>query len=381
MLTNLQSRAKTTLSQRHSYLFQVRNRRGMGHLMRALNIAAALRQADPMSRITLHGRSAPPAGLCPDDMQVIVEDADNNSSSWVATLRREEPDVVIYDTMLPDGEEPFAAHTRLAYVMRKCMPEQQEAVYSHPLLPRMSAILIPHLASQFEAVPPPAVAAVCRFVGPIVRRARPGLAPELRLRHGIDRGDFLLVSTVGGGGFESQADRFFEIVMTAHAKVHLALPRLRHLVVLGPNYAKEIAPTGGLRVIRFEPELVSLLALADLVVAEGGYNTVNELLMTSTPAIFVPSVRGKDDQFERVLVLGELGRARVIDPRNADAADQLAHALIELYSDPAALHRMRERAAPAADFGNDLAAEHLIALGTAARTDRLNAAPRCEIVS
>jgi predicted glycosyltransferase len=381
MLTSPPPHADIDMSSRRSYLFQVRNRRGMGHLMRALNIAAALRQADPMSRIALHGRSAPPAGLCPGDVEVIVENIDNDASSWEATLCREQPDVVIYDTLLPSGEEPLAAHTRLAYVMRKCLPEQQAAVYSHPLLPRMSAILIPHLASHFDSVPPPAAAAACRFVGPIVRRARPELAPQLRLRHGVDRDDFLLVSTVGGGGFGPQADRFFEIVMQAHGKVHLALPRLRHLVVLGPNYANEIAPRRGLRVIRFEPELVSLLALADLVVAEGGYNTVNELLTTSTPAIFMPSVRGKDDQFERVLALSELGRARVIDPRNPDAADRLAHALTELYSDPAALHRMRQRAAPAADFGNDLAAEHLVALGHAALMDRLGAVARGEAVS
>ncbi len=45
-----------------------------------------------------------------------------------------------------------------------------------------------------------------------------------------------------------------------------------------------------------------------VVIGEGGYNTVNEILDTRTPALFLPSTRGKDDQHGRVQVLADAVR-------------------------------------------------------------------------
>jgi UDP-N-acetylglucosamine:LPS N-acetylglucosamine transferase len=81
--------------------------------------------------------------------------------------------------------------------------------------------------------------------------------------------------------------------------------------VQGPNYKKKLHPLEGLTIIEDEPELVNLLAISSLVIAEGGYNTVNEIRRVKVPAIFLPSERIYDNQEERVRLLEEEGLAFV----------------------------------------------------------------------
>lgn len=355
----------------HRYLFQVRNRRGLGHMMRGLNIATALRDLDPQAQIGFHVRSAPADGFWPAHFRLTVEDGSDPRTLWAPTVARQAPDVLVYDTLLPGAACALPAHTQQAFVMRKCLPDEQRAVYADPLLADIDTILIPHTAQQFGSLPPPHVAARCHFVGPIVRRPRAEAQAALRLKYGLQADDFVLTSTVGGGGFEAQADRFFDTVYQVHAALHGRLPRLRHLVVQGPNYVKVLAPAAGMTVIAFEPELVDLLALSNLVIAEGGYNTVNEILATGTPALFLPSVRGKDDQFERVQALADSGRARVFDAADPRSGARIASTVQGLHAEPQRLRQMRESAlGQPADAGNERAARHLAALATIAAHER-----------
>jgi predicted glycosyltransferase len=346
------------------YLFQVRNRRGLGHMMRGLNIATALRKIDPQAQIGFHLRCAPAEGFWPADFAITLEDSADARTHWEHSVAQQAPDVLIYDTLLPDRCCVLPAHTQQVFVMRKCLPDEQQAVYAHPVLVQIDTILIPHTREQFGSLPPPHVAGRCHFVGPIVRRPRPEAQAALRRKYGLKADDFVLTSTVGGGGFEAQADRFFATVAQVHAALQCRQSRLRHLVVQGPNYTKTLPQAPGMTVIDFEPDLVDLLALSDLVIAEGGYNTVNEILTTGTPAIFLPSVRGKDDQFERVQVLADAGRALVFDATEPGSSGHIAAAVHTLQVHPERLQRMRERAhAAPTDAGNERAARHLAVLG------------------
>lgn len=348
------------------YLFQVRNRRGLGHLMRGLNIATALAELEPRARIDFHLRAAPADGFWPTGFGLTVEDPADAATTWAATLARLAPDVIVFDTMLPDPAQlGDVGDAQLAFVMRKCQDEEQRAVYAHPLLARIDTVIVPHEAHEFGPLPA-ALAARCHCVGPIRRQPNQAAMQALRRTHGLADGQFVLVSTVGGGGFEAQADRFFEVVQDAHRRLQRELDARawRHLLVQGPNYAKVLPALPGLQVVAFEPDLVSLIALASLVVAEGGYNTVNEILGIGTPALFLPSRRGKDDQFARVQALADAGRAEVLDVLHPDAGERLAGRVRALHADPARLAAMRSRAAavPAAPTGNLAAARLLAAL-------------------
>lgn len=342
------------------FLFQVRNRRGLGHMMRGLNIARELRALDPACDILFYLRSAPADGLWPAGMRYVVESDPLALTHWPEVLGEFRPDVVLYDTMLPKdaAAEPVWPQAKYVYIMRKCLEDEQRAVFAHPFLERMALLLVPHTPAQFGYTVPAELAARTRYVGPIVRLPDAAVQAALRRKYDVRVGDFLLTSTVGGGGFEAQADAFFAAVFDAHRRLRSALPRLRHIVVQGPNYAKALEALPGMTLVAFEPEMVNLLAASDLVVAEGGYNTVNEIRVTRTPAIFLPSERGKDDQEERVRALERAGLGFVIvPPDGASVAERVS----ELARDPQSLAQIRTRyAGESADLGNRAAAVALL---------------------
>lgn len=356
------SRRRETVMAPRRFLFQVRNRRGLGHLMRGLNIARALLALDPTAEILFFLRTPPAPGLWPDAVRYVVEPDAEALTSWPAVLAEFRPDVVVYDTMLPKdpATEPVAASARYAYVMRKCLPEEQREVFANPFLERMAAIIVPHDEPEFGYPLPAALAARTSFVGCIVRSPESAAQAALRERYGAAPDDFLLTSTVGGGGFAAQADAFFAAVLAAHERLHGRIPRLRHVVVQGPNYGGRLAAPAGVTLVEVEPDMVNLLAASDLVVAEGGYNTVSEIRVSGTPAVFLPSARGKDDQEQRVRELEARGLARVVVPADGGA---LAAAILDLHAHPAALAAIRADYARAPfATGNRAAAARLYAL-------------------
>jgi len=343
-------------------LFQSHNRRGLGHLMRGLNIARAIRQLAPTSDILFYARSTSAESLCGREFRAYVETDASGTSHWPELFRTFAPDVVVYDTLLPSdpAQEPAAAGARRVYVMRKVKDEKQAAIFANPFLEHVDLVLIPHSPAEFGHALPPALHARSTFVGPIVRQPEAANQDRLRTRYGIQPGDFVLTSTVGGGGFTEQAEAFFAAVYALQQALHQRLPRLRHLVIQGPHFGRALPSLPGLTVVEFEPDLVDLLALSDLVLAEGGYNTVNEIRVARTPAVFLPSARNLDDQEERVRALEARGLAAVCTEGDAAAlAEQVAARCLS----PAWLGEVRRRyAAEQPQTGNQASAERILEL-------------------
>ncbi|MEY2690124.1 MAG: hypothetical protein RL375_4324 [Pseudomonadota bacterium] len=324
-------------------LFHVRNRRGLGHMMRGLNMALALRERSPGSQLLFHLRAAPAPGFWPDGVAHVVDDG----RGAAAAVARFAPHVQVFDTMLPDSDELAALRraapaSRLAFVMRRCLPDEQAAVYAHPALAAMDCVLVPHTPAEFGIALPAGMRPRCHFVGPIARLPRAEAQARIAERYALRSDEFLLTSTVGGGGFADQAETFFDAVREVHRRVQAVAGARpwRHVVVLGPNYTGSFEPLPGMTVVNFEPDLVNLLAVSNLVIAEGGYNTVSELTLTRTPALFLPSRRGKDDQFERVQRLADAGCALVFD---AGDAQGIALAVSRLRADPGQLASMQRQ--------------------------------------
>jgi predicted glycosyltransferase len=70
------------------------------------------------------------------------------------------------------------------------------------------------------------------------------------------------------------------------------------------------------KVIEFLPEPTGLLERADRVIAMGGYNTVSEILSFDKPALIVPRVKPRQEQFIRARRMEKLGRVDVLHPRD-----------------------------------------------------------------
>jgi predicted glycosyltransferase len=344
-------------------LFQVRNRRGLGHLMRAANIAAALSSRSDAPRLVFHLAAPPPDGLWSESWHITIESV----RPWADVVADVAPDVVVFDTVLPDDPTrnvPDGA--RYAFVLRRQTENRALQLYDDPFMERVDQIIVPHAEHEFAPRLPERLRSRTTFVGTIARRPDAAVVQHLRSQRCAAEG-FLLTSTVGGGGFIQQADRFFELVAAASERLAATIPGFHHVVVLGPNYGnrsmiERLVALPNTQVVQSEHRMVELLAASDLVIAEAGYNTVSEISLVRVPAILVPSERSIDDQRERATRLAERGAVEVIDPLTEPSI--FADLVQALAASPERRLRMRSAAQPP-NLGNDRAADIIAVLANA----------------
>lgn len=339
-------------------LFRVYNRRGLGHWMRGLNIARELLALEPATDVRFFTRSEPPFAIPDARIRHFVATDPEAMDVLPPELAGFAPDVIVDDTMPPARLTREGA--RHVFVMRRCSEERQRQVFAHPSLAGMHTLIVPHTPAEFGYALPASLAARTVFVGPIARRAEPAAMSALRARLGIATDAFCLVSTPGGGGFPEDSARFVDVARRVHVRLARALARFRHVLVLGPNSTLAVEPVDErMVVLGSEPEMASLIAVADAVISAGGYNSVSEIRLERRPAFFLPGHRTHDDQRQRVQELAERGLAEVVDPSDAArAAEQVAATCL----DPARLAAMREHYAhDTFEPGNRRAAEVILA--------------------
>ena len=101
-------------------------------------------------------------------------------------------------------------------------------------------------------------------------------------------------------------------------------PGHAHVVVAGPQArARDLAdltPRAGTRLLRCLPGLSLHIAQASAVIAMGGYNTVNEVLASTTPALIVPREAPRAEQLIRARALAASGAVDLM--RVADLSPQ-----------------------------------------------------------
>lgn len=342
-------------------LFQTYSRRGLGHLRRGLNVAQELRRLSPTAEILFYTRGEPPRGFTKPAVRFCCESIADPSSRWSDVMRSFSPHVVIFDTMLPKDWDPsMYVNTRTVYIMRKCQRETHEQLLRDPFLVFVDAIIVPHSQHEFGMKMPTLVRSKTTFVGNIVSSPCRATRACLQAKYSLTDGVLLLVSTPGGGGFQQQADTFFDIVFGVHLRLARSPLEFRHIVVQGPRYTRRLRALAGMTIVDEEPGLVSLIDLADLVISAGGYNTVNEIRALKTPAVFLPSARSHDDQEERVANLTEAGLALSFPDLRRDALiDRIASAC----QSPETRRAMRERyAGDTMKTGNRAAARQILGL-------------------
>ena len=166
---------------------------------------------------------------------------------------------------------------------------------------------------------PATVAAKTQFCGYIVqrasRKAAAAIEQELRLS-----GAPLSVVSAGGGG-----DGFALLRAYADAVDRLGRDGVKSVVCLGPDMPpqqrndlkRRLLPLSDhVLLFDFRPDLVSFLPLASVTVSMAGYNTVAEVLAHEKPAVVVPRVYPRREQWLRAHALEERGLLRTIDPEN-----------------------------------------------------------------
>jgi len=159
------------------------------------------------------------------------------------------------------------------------------------------------------------------FVGFLQRKSSKKIA--------ADASDYLLVTTGGGGdGFELVRD-----VIAAY----LADPTLtmKAVIVLGPympneqrmHFVEQSANNPNIEIIEFDSRMEDRIAGARAVVAMGGYNTYCEILSFDKPALIVPRMQPRLEQYIRARRAAELGLVRMLPPQEATDGLRMAAAI------------------------------------------------------
>jgi len=165
---------------------------------------------------------------------------------------------------------------------------------------------------------PADIAAMLEFTGYLDRRTQPSRRVETSRRgEGIDRPFGLCL--VGGGqdgaalalafAAARHPDGMDAVIITGP---HIDPAAMERLQVLARERAQ-------LKVLEFVPEPTEFLQDAEFVVCMGGYNTVCEVISFDRPALLVPRVVPRREQFIRAERLENLGIVDLLHPHNLSA--------------------------------------------------------------
>ncbi len=337
---------------------------GLGHVRRSIAIAHALAAAEPVSILLIAGAREAALFRLPEGTDTLALPAPGTDFNGdrrgpsigldtagtvrmrARTLRNAlaayEPDVLIVDR-LPLGVHDELAEslgllrrmgTRLVLGLRDALDDPAHVRAEWDRAGALGVLRRTYAASWVYGDPrvfDPAVeydlpADVCemvRYSGYLDRHAtgRPTGADLARRRRQLDLPDGRIALCVVGGG--EDGDRLAEAFTRAELPAGTS-----GVVVAGPFMADDerealharAAGRDDLRVLDFVPDGDALVALADDVVAMGGYNTVCEILAAGTRALVVPRAEPRREQLIRARRLSELGALDVLEPQRLTAA-------------------------------------------------------------
>ncbi|HLT21548.1 MAG TPA: glycosyltransferase [Thermomicrobiales bacterium] len=332
---------------------------GLGHMRRNLLIAETLAAARPSTILLISGavesRSfAVPPGVDYLSLPALYKDSAGQyrprrlggsleelialrSETIRGALRAFRPDVFIVDNV-PAGAQgelvPALTElrreggTRFVLGLRDILdePEAIRAEWSragaHRLLREIYDAIwiygdraVYDALAEYDFLAP--YAARVRFTGYLDRRAdeRPPDATSAALLEQLERsGRRLALGTVGGGqdgatlALNFAAAQFPDdmegVLLTGPYMPESTARALRQMA----------AARDDLRIVDFLPEPAPLLRRADRVIAMGGYNTTCELLAYGKPALIVPRVRPRREQWLRASRLRDLGALDALHP-------------------------------------------------------------------
>lgn len=121
-------------------------------------------------------------------------------------------------------------------------------------------------------------------------------------------------------------------LVTAAVDAAAQMPDLaRWCIITGPNLPQAeydrlaVAVSPNATLVRFRPDLASLMTGARLSVSQAGYNTVGDILQAGCRALLVPySGQGETEQADRAARLARAGRATVLDDHDITTARLVA---------------------------------------------------------
>ena len=213
-------------------------------------------------------------------------------------IRQMKPNLILFDTIPCLGVLTAAAACEVPVAI--CIRKGKDMTKYFALMDRyhrqlkyLKLIIIPHRPD--EVAVPDHLRSRTRFVSQIVR-PRPTTSIERRYPDNFK----IVVIAGGGGGYPNTVD-FYNLALASFKSCRARNPNMIGILITGPLFQdwQKLSLVDGIRVIPFDPDMATTLASADLIICQGGYNTIAEVTSVARPAICVPAERTVDDQFER----------------------------------------------------------------------------------
>jgi UDP-N-acetylglucosamine--N-acetylmuramyl-(pentapeptide) pyrophosphoryl-undecaprenol N-acetylglucosamine transferase len=329
-------------------LFYASNGHGLGHLIRTLAVARALRASKPDLDIMFVTNSeacqlawregfqvvkllSPPANFMDLDIPAREELRRINRGIVYAVLKGFTPDLVVVD-FFPLGQigdmMPLHSHAaRKVFIARERNAAAEIATHAPLIESLYNLVLIPHQASEVDGRKPANVKTV--YTGAIMIRSRDeALSREqARARLGLAPGAFTVFVGFGGGGNPAYDTVQQWVLEQAGAARNWTFAVARPPLLRSQS---TVAPQGATKEISYMP-MAECWTAFDAAISTLGYNSTAELLHHGVPTIFVELAGGLDDWAKRA---GRIAKADAGLPIKAFDTEGLQLQLEQL-ADPA----------------------------------------------
>lgn len=314
---------------------------GLGHLSRLIAVVEQLRSLSNIPILPLFLSEADPRLLdaynikflpmfnrdkslrqgwpydVPTVNELLVDSIEAIVSKW-------SPALVLHDTHLWEPLVRVATLERAKQVaiVRNTPTTGHFIAKNLNLLNEMDLVLFPQDENDKPECDASKLVSRFEYVGTICRLSPIGCELDLGISNFIR-----VLVTAGGGGISSTESFFLD---AATVLKELRDPRIEVTFVPGPQFTGELLFSGlqTVRVLPFVEDMPSLVMQHDIIVCQGGYNTLIELSFTGRPIVCMPQYLQWDDQAERI----ENFTAKYSQFRVAHTREELTTSLRQLLS-------------------------------------------------
>lgn len=206
------------------------------------------------------------------------------------------PELVLHDTHLwePLIRLSTSARAKQVAIIRNTPSSGHFIEKNLSLLNKMDLVLFPQDEENLPKFDTRGLTPAFDYVGAICRQSPLGCASIP-----VNSSAMRVLVTAGGGGIGS-TESFLKEVATVLKE--LQNPQMEITFVLGPQFKGELLFSGlpTVRVLPFVEDMRSHMMQHDIIVCQGGYNTLTELSFIDRPIVCMPQYLRWDDQAERI---------------------------------------------------------------------------------
>lgn len=359
-------------SNNNKILFYIEAKKSLGHLNRSIEIAKEILNLDNDIKVKFILDSEFTDMINQKEIEIIPINPGRDYGSIGGNLNRfnqdikkiielENPQILVFDTFFSENilSDKKLKKIRKILILRKYRNEQMNIFFEKKYYEKFDKIITVEDKKKFIKFEKkyPKIFDNIFFSGPIIKKI-----DNIKLNFDIDE-NFIITLVCGGGGFDDvktfliENIKAFKIVKEKRLNIKLN-------IITGPFYKefeeikKLIEDEKKISVKKYTDNIIQEMINSDLIISQAGYNIINEIILTKTPAIIIPGKRNNDDQEKRAKELYNKGCIRFIEESNYQI---IADEIIKLIDNQKLLFELEKNLEKKKiDTGNNIAAKEIL---------------------